>query len=456
MTYDFHTYRQELFNPLIYRLQDAETRFVLNYGGAGSGKSYSQTQHEIMNALQRKQRILVIRKVGKTLPDSVVSLFESILKQWGVPYNYNKSERIITFADTQSQILFRGLDDPEKIKSIAGIRRIWIEEASELTLEDFNQLNLRLRGAENLQITLTFNPIDELHWIKKTFFDVEKDNSTVIHTTYLDNKFLDEDYRKELEGYKQHDYNYYRVYALGEWGKTDTGAEFYKAFDPYTNTGSGGVYNVDLDLPLLISFDENVNPYMPANIWQLKDRKLVCIDEVICKPPYNSIEYMCTQIAKRVELWHHDAGMVIFGDATSRKKDVKIEQGYNLFSLIQKHLAQYRPKLKVPNANPSVMMRGLFINDIFAGRQDVEILVHEKCKYTIEDVKYTKEAPDGTKHKEMVTDPKTKVRHQQYGHLSDAMDYIVCEIFKTEYRAFQRHDTSKKRVALKTVDRVGY
>ena len=120
------------------------------------------------------------------------------------------------------------MDDPEKIKSIAGITRIWIEEATELTKEDFNQLNLRLRGRDNLQITLTFNPIDEDHWIKKHFFDNPEVNkkSDILHTTYKDNKFLDETYKEELESYKSIDKNYYKIYALGDWGGLTEGRIF--------------------------------------------------------------------------------------------------------------------------------------------------------------------------------------------------------------------------------------
>jgi len=75
---DFNKHKDEIFNNLIYDIQDAGTRFIINYGGAGSGKSYTQTQHEIMCALESRQNTLVIRKVSNTLNDSVVALFRSI------------------------------------------------------------------------------------------------------------------------------------------------------------------------------------------------------------------------------------------------------------------------------------------------------------------------------------------------------------------------------------------
>ena len=119
-----------------------------------------------------------------------------------------------------NQILFAGLDDVEKLKSITGITSIWIEEASEISENDFNQLDLRLRGKTQhyKQITLTFNPISALSWLKGHFFDVIRKNVTKLKTTYLDNKFIDDEYKEMIEGLKDKDYVLYQIYALGEWG----------------------------------------------------------------------------------------------------------------------------------------------------------------------------------------------------------------------------------------------
>ena len=98
-----------------------------------------------------------------------------------------------------------------------------MEEANEFAQDDFNQLNLRLRGRENLQLTMTFNPIDENHWIKKLFFDAHQyeDQTTILKTTYRDNRFIDEAYTQELERYSQMMRTYHRIYALGRMGRID-------------------------------------------------------------------------------------------------------------------------------------------------------------------------------------------------------------------------------------------
>jgi len=119
-----------------------------------------------------------------------------------------------------NSILFCGLDDVEKLKSISGITGIWVEETTEISEEDFNQLNLRLRGQTKYpkQITMTFNPVSALHWLKKRFFDSTKHEAFTLKTTYEDNKFIDDEYKKVLEDLKSQDEIYYQIYARGEWG----------------------------------------------------------------------------------------------------------------------------------------------------------------------------------------------------------------------------------------------
>ena len=179
----------ELFNPLFHRLKKADTRFVINYGGSGSGKSFTQTQHEVIKAIQRKETILVTRKYASTLKHSVIALTRRILTDWnlGAPLHRKQiGPGIHICAQRLTDHIQRTLDDTEKIKSIAGITRIWMEEANEFAQDDFNQLNLRLRGRENLQLTMTFNPIDENHWIKKLFFDAHQyeDQTTIPQDHY--------------------------------------------------------------------------------------------------------------------------------------------------------------------------------------------------------------------------------------------------------------------------------
>ena len=142
-------------------------------------------------------------------------------------FTENKTEKTITCNHNGNQIKFLGLDNIEKVKSITFengvLTDVLIEEATETTEKDFNQLNLRLRGMAKVpfQITLLFNPISDTHWIKRRFFDnpgEKKDKITIHESTYLDNRFLDGEYKNELEALKLEDRVYYDVYCLGKWG----------------------------------------------------------------------------------------------------------------------------------------------------------------------------------------------------------------------------------------------
>jgi hypothetical protein len=95
-----------------------------------------------------------------------------------------------------------------------------MEECSEMDENDVAELNRRLRGETKYykQIIITFNPISHLHWLKARFFDNPASKATIFKTTYLDNTFIDDEYKKELEDIKNYDEQQYRIYALGEWG----------------------------------------------------------------------------------------------------------------------------------------------------------------------------------------------------------------------------------------------
>lgn len=214
----------DIMNEWAHAILDDHSRYLILYGGAGSGKSVAAVQKMLIRMLEEKgHKFLVVRKVANTMRNSVFSLIRGTLADWGLSefFKINKSDMDIT-CQNGNQIIFAGLDDVEKLKSIHGVTSVWIEEASELLIEDFQQLDLRLRGNTKhyKQIMISFNPISITHWLKQIFFDIKKTNSTVIHTTYKDNKFIDDEYKATLESLRIQDPYYYSVYALGEWGIT--------------------------------------------------------------------------------------------------------------------------------------------------------------------------------------------------------------------------------------------
>ena len=217
---------KRVFNQNFLPYLDNDSRYLIFYGGAGSGKSYFIGERFIYKMLKYpKFNLLVVRNTGKSNRDSTFALFKQIIIKWKL-YNYfkiNESDLRIKCLLNNHEIVFAGLDDVEKLKSITftngELTDIWTEEASEIQENDFKQLDVRLRGkGTKKQITISFNPIDVNHWLKRRFFDVKQDNTTIFHSTYKDNDFLDEDYKKLLESYKDTDEYYYNVYCLGMWG----------------------------------------------------------------------------------------------------------------------------------------------------------------------------------------------------------------------------------------------
>lgn len=210
-------------SPKFRSLLKDKSRYLVLYGGAGSGKSFFAAQKLIVRLLSnKKQKFLVVRKVGKTIRNSVYARIKAQIAAWGLQGIIREEKSTLSFVNTLNgnEIITSGIDDPEKIKSIDGITGVWIEEASELTPDDFDQLDLRVRGIRHtyVQFILTFNPIIETHWLKKRFFDQIDNDAQVVHSTYLDNPFLDEGYRRKMEKMKERNPHYYEVYALGKWG----------------------------------------------------------------------------------------------------------------------------------------------------------------------------------------------------------------------------------------------
>ena len=202
---------------------DYDHRINVFYGGAGSGKSYFVCQKMIIKALQSQRKILVVRKVGRTLKQSIWALFVELIatKMPEVLLESNKSDLTFKLVNG-SEFLFTGLDDAEKIKSIQGITDIVIEEATEITLDDFTQLNLRLRSPKpNNQIHLMFNPVSKANWVYKYFFETKPEDTIILQTTYKDNPYLPEEYTKTLEDMQYRNKAYYNIYAKGEFATLD-------------------------------------------------------------------------------------------------------------------------------------------------------------------------------------------------------------------------------------------
>lgn len=228
MTIKLNINPSKVFNRHIYdHLFDYDTFTEVHYGGASSGKSHGVFQKIVIKALKdwkKPRKILVLRKVGATVRDSVFADVQATLSYFGIinMCKINMSAFRIELPNG-AEFIFKGMDNPEKIKSIKGISDVVMEEASEFTLDDYTQLTLRLRDKahKQKQIYLMFNPVSKANWVYNAFFVKKPKNTVVYQTTYKDNRFLDALTRENIEELANRNEAYYKIYALGEFATLD-------------------------------------------------------------------------------------------------------------------------------------------------------------------------------------------------------------------------------------------
>ena len=430
------------FNPAFQGFFESQKFYKILYGSAGSGKSYSIAQHIIVRCINEKgHRVWCFRKVSTYVDESVYAALKEVISAFGITHMvvFNKTNKTITFPHSDCVIKCAGLDDEEKIKSIAKMTIAWVEETTEFAEQDVNQLALRMRGQFPYyrELIMSFNPVSELHWIKTKFFDNVnegvQDKLFTLHTTFKDNLFLGKDYIDRLERDYSHDPNNYRIYVLGEWGRVVTGMEFYKNFHMDTHVKPCKFIET---LPVHISFDFNVVPYMSALIaqvegikddngsWRWKNRYL---DEIALRHPKNSTEDICYHIEEEYADWISN-GIVLYGDATGRNR--KTSSKRTDYMIIQEILGRYIIENRVPKANPGMSERHNFISRVLYGSFPVDVEIDPKCKFLIQDLTHVLEDGERNKVKKKTRDPISKMTVEMYGHHSDTLDYQLMSCYK--------------------------
>lgn len=217
---------KKIFSPALFPyLSDYENRFEIYMGSAGSGKSFFITQKLILKALKSKRKVLVCRRYGTTIRHSVFTLFKDVLKSFKL-LNYCKIRESDFHIELPngSEIIFMGLDDEQKLLSIANISDIFVEELFEVPREVFEQLNLRMRGiANNQQIFGAFNPISANHWLYDYCVKQPPTSLLFSQTTFRDNPFLNQAYIDTLEDLYRTNPAKAKIFCDGEWGSDPEG-----------------------------------------------------------------------------------------------------------------------------------------------------------------------------------------------------------------------------------------
>jgi phage terminase large subunit len=487
-------------NPLGFHLMkwmnDPSIRLIILYGGSSSGKSYSVAQLVLLYTLYDGENSLVMRKVGASINKSIYEDFKVAARQLGIfdMFKFKDGVRqIISFSG--AKIDFGGLDDPEKLKGISNYKRVVLDEWSEFEHEDYKQVRLRLRGKHGQQIITTFNPINETHWIKKKVFDVEKWNelpmevvlngrtldpaltkvksirmnsekslmnprtgeiethapdTLVIQTTYLNNfwvvgspdgtyGYYDEQCIATFEHDRLHDPDYYNVYALGEWGIIRSGSEFFASFNRGMHCHKCAY---DASLPVHVSVDNNVLPYISVTYWQVSTDDGITlrqIGETIGETPDNTVRKSARLVAKRLADMGCRDKIFLHGDASTRAANTIDEEKRSFLDLFIDTLQKEGVEVEdcVGRKNPSVPMSGEFINAVFDGIvAGYRIEIDENCSTSIDDYLCVQKDVNGAILKTKVKNKVTMQSYEEHGHLSDTFRYVVCDVMKDEFALF--------------------
>ncbi len=225
-----------------YHVKESKSRIQVHQGGTRSGKTYSILKVLVEYCWRNKNAGQVITICRKTFPSlrasSMRDFFEIVESQdWYNAASHNKSEG--TYKLFGNLVEFISVDQPQKVR---GRKRdvLYINEANEISLEDWRQLILRTKE----RIIIDFNPSDEFHWIYDQV--ITRPDADFFQTTYLDNPFLDQNTIDEIERLKEVDENFWRVYGLGERGTSKaTIFTHYKEVDQIPEGFK--LYNIGLD-----------------------------------------------------------------------------------------------------------------------------------------------------------------------------------------------------------------
>lgn len=382
-----HIQEEELeieVNECFLPLYEDKSRFLVLPGGAGSGKSIFCADKIIHRVLcEEDHKFLCLRKVGDTVEDSIYSELLAAIdtRQVAHEFKVNKTKHSFLHIPTGNQILCKGLDDAAKIKSIKGITGMWLEEATEFEETDFDQLNLRIRGEKTnyVQYILSFNPIDENHWLKKRFIDRKDQDSTVVITTYKDNNFLTDVDVQQLLNLAGRNQLFFDVYVLAKWGVVVKSNKFFYAFSNEKHIIPN--YEPNPHLPITVSFDFNVIPMTAIVGQKISDARCVVFDEL--KIPEGSTEEMCELVKAKYVDWLYNIDVT--GDATGRNREKARRGNINSYTVIKEELDLTDRNLLVKSRNPENKDARILCNAVL---QHAQFQITENCKETINDMVY--------------------------------------------------------------------
>lgn len=460
------TYLKKWFNPLYFIIndiaKDPNVRTILIYGGKSSSKTISICQFLAKQAYEKGYNSLGFRKQSSIIPTTLKKSFNLAIKNNRLENACENQDRRYIFQtkdQAQSEIVLKGLDDPEKAKGIESFMYVYLDELNHFEYEEYESFDMSLRGIAGQKIFASWNPVDQDSWVKKKLIDnyefVDTDykltcehsfvkKSTcgkvvLIKTTYEDNYWIsgspcgtygyrDENLIAKYNKLKDFDINSYNVNVLGEWGEIKQGdSSFAIWWDDKKHISDTATY--DVKKQLIISIDFNLNPFCVTfhHFWQDQAGPHGHqFDEAEIKN--GSIPAMVELIKKRYGPSLPNA--IITGDAMGNRGDISQRDRATLYLQLIRGLGMKESQIKV-SSNPKHENSKADVNYVLYNFPDFKI--SKKCENSIRDMRNVQvDAYDSIIKKDR------KDMNQRADYL-DTIRYLIHNIY---YKWIETHQRS--------------
>lgn len=430
-------------------------------GGSGSGKSrFLITKFLLSSQKDQFFRLYYGRKHYNAIELSTYQDFKDTISYYGWDHIFRclDSKMRIICLKTGNMMAPFGLDNLGSLRSIASPTDIWIEEGvSDKNIEcvkrkEYGELNRRLRvpGIET-HLHSSYNPINLTSFYYHDFFKEQKYNSVAIqHSTADDNAFLDDSYLAKLEESKGIDEDEYTIFRLGQWTDGNRGNKWIRTFKKAFHVGNVPFV---VGLPIHLTYDFNVKPHMTLLCIQMielykKNRKgemrniiqVRVFKEYCLKNPQNTSEAVTQEFRKdyidgrpakhnqpaKKGYGYHTC--YYYGDASGKSQipGFGVLTAFTPIKNVLAELAQHNLADKTLKSNPLLIDARELVEDCFAGKYDIEIVIDEKCTETIDDITQLEESVTGFNKEK---DPK-QGNIENRGHEYQALSYFICSAFR--------------------------
>jgi phage terminase large subunit len=397
--------------PSQQRFHDSAARFKGFSGPVGSGKSQALCQEAIKLSYMNAGRLgLIGAPTYPMLRDATLSAFTEVLNGNNIPFEFNKAESVLSMKETGSRILFRAVDEFERLR---GTNLAWfgLDELTYTSEEAWLRLEGRLRDPDAVRLCgfAVWTP-KGFDWVYRRFIRERVEGyEAILAAAFENHHVLDKipDYYERLK--RSYDERFYEQEALGTYLNVNAGA-VYHAFLRERNVQE---LKLDPAQALFWALDFNVNP-MSSVIAQKSGEEIHVLDEIVLNRA--STQQACEEFNLRFP--NHQAPVVVYGDASGNKMQTSGTSDYAIISEYLQRNGYMNYRMQVPPANPRISDRVALMNaQLLSAYQEVQLFIDPRCKELLKDLEEVTYKPDsGIIDKEK--DPKRT-------HLSDALGYLL-------------------------------